>query len=222
MVSNILLLYFVGFCIVIIQCRDHLHQRPDQHKATPGWQEPGLWRPKWIMDREFYSNPDSKKITNDRIYFKLLNDRTVKFYTTKSRPLFEWFKPRKDSEKRLFESDETPDSKNPSTIAKKMISQRERIDGTWWMKDEAPKPQAIVKIETREGIDQSERMRHDTRCDWGKLDGYSAKFRKGRIYKYKGTKKGDGLPIGAYQAGTFIIRATTHRPLVSKDFLAFQ
>jgi len=85
---------------------DFLHQRPDQQKSSPGWQEPGLWRPKWIMDREFTS-AESKTVTRDRLYLRLKSDRTVKIYSQKSRPFLEWRKKTpKDEEnkkKKLFE-----------------------------------------------------------------------------------------------------------------------
>lgn len=84
-----------------------------------------------------------------------------------------------------------------------------------------PPTTAKIKIETREG-ESRERIRHETRCEWGKLDGYAAKFRAGVIYKYKGIKSVNGAPLGSYAAGTFLIRANVHRPLVGKDFQAFQ
>ncbi len=37
---------------------EFFHQRPDTHKSSPGWQEPGLWRPKWIVEREFFAAND--------------------------------------------------------------------------------------------------------------------------------------------------------------------
>lgn len=84
-----------------------------------------------------------------------------------------------------------------------------------------PPTTARVKIETREG-ENGERIRHETRCEWGKLDGYAAKFRTGLISKYKGVKSVNGVPIGSYKAGIFTIRSNVHRPLVSKEFQAFQ
>lgn len=48
----------------------------------------------------------------------------------------------------------------------------------------------------------------------------------GKILKFKGIKQdkksGDDIPIGEYEVGKFVMRANVHRPLVSKDFLAFQ
>ena len=75
-----------------------------------------------------------------------------------------------------------------------------------------------MTIETFENDD--EKIRHDCRCDWGKLDGYAPLFRAGKIIKYKMTP--NGIPIGTYVAGTFNIKVSPHRPIVSKDFLAFQ
>lgn len=50
---------------------DFFHQSPEQHKLTPGWQEPGLWRPRWIMDRVFY-NDEGEEEHRDRIHFKVV------------------------------------------------------------------------------------------------------------------------------------------------------
>lgn len=66
---------------------------------------------------------------------------------------------------------------------------------------------------------EKEKYRHDVRCDWGTLDTYVPKFRVGKILKYKIEA---GLPIGTTPVGTFTIKVSPHRPLVSKDFLAFQ
>ena len=52
------------------------------------------------------------------------------------------------------------------------------------------------------------------------LDGYAARFKVGKIFKYKMTEA--GVPLGTYQAGSFILRVNTHRPLVGKEFLAFE
>lgn len=77
------------------------------------WQEPGLWRPKWVMDREFIP-VENGPVKRDRVYFKLKSDRTIKVYDKKSRQLFEWRKKSRDAEKKkmLFETgtEEVPDT----------------------------------------------------------------------------------------------------------------
>ena len=89
---------------------EFMHQRPDQQKSSPGWQEPGLWRPKWVMEREFVekrSNGSEVVVARDRLYFRLKSDRTVKIFSRKSRPLLEWRRkaPREDEKKKkLFEA----------------------------------------------------------------------------------------------------------------------
>ena len=68
-------------------------------------------------------------------------------------------------------------------------------------------------------------MRHEARCEWGKLDGYAAKFKRGKLYRSRSseiTGKANAIPLGMYNAGTFVIRVSPHRPMLSKDFLAFQ
>lgn len=93
------------------------------------------------------------------------------------------------------------------------------IDGTWWWKDEGVL--GLVKLEVREGKEDSDRTRHDIRCEWGNLDGYAANFRKrGKVLKYKMTSA--GVPIGEYPIGSFTIRVSPHRPMVSKEYIAFQ
>jgi len=97
------------------------------------------------------------------------------------------------------------------------------VDGTWWWQDAAPLPQGKVKLETREldkKDNKKEMIRHDIRCDWGVLDGYAARFRRGKIYKYKMTEA--GIPVGTYAVGSFSIKVSPHRPLISKDYMAFQ
>lgn len=205
---------------------EFMHQRPDQHKSFPGWQEPGLWRPKWVMEREFYAT-EGCKAYKDRLYLKLKPDRTVYLYGPRKRPLLEIFKKvtTKVAEKKksLFEkgTEGAPDKSEELTSYHEMQKELYSADGSWSFTDEAPLPSAKIQIETKEGTDRS-RVRHESRCEWGTMDGYAAKFKRGRIYKFKGVQKGSDIPLGKYVAGTFTIRANGQRPLVSKDFLAFQ
>ena len=210
------------------------HQSPEQYKLSLGWQEPGLWRPKWVMDRVF-EDKDGKVTKTDRLYFKLKNDRTMKIFKQANRPLFEMSKKKTDEKeekrKNLFE---TGDEKleTPEELFKKGKVESQAaffdVDGTWWWQDAAPLNGGKVKMETREDIDPNEgkprgakeKIMHDVNCMWGALDGYAAKFRKGKLLKYRLTEQ--GVPLGTIPVGSFKIRVVTHRPLVSKDFMAFQ
>lgn len=220
-----------------------MHQAPDQFKLSPGWQEPGLWRPRWIMDREFYEDIEEeegndvevkgkgkdnsahgKKLKRDRVFFKLKSDRTMKIYRSDNRPILEFFKKKKEGEKKknLFESGTEEMASIEEQIqagAAKLDESYYNIDGTWWWQDGAPLNQGKVKLETREGKEKVKYL-HDVKCDWGVLDGYAAKFRRGKISKYKMTD--NGVPLGTTPIGTFTIRVCPHRPLVSKDYVAFQ
>ena len=91
------------------------------------------------------------------------------------------------------------------------------VEGTWWWKDEIPLNQGHIKLETRDG---DEKFLHDIRCDWGSVDPYAAKFRRGKILKYTFNER--GLPLQMQECGTFTIRASPHRPMISKDFIAFE
>ena len=68
--------------------------------------------------------------------------------------------------------------------------------------------------------ENDKRTRHECRFRWGKLDGYAPLFREGKIMKYK--QSAGGLPLGTRDVGTFIIKVSPHRPIISKDFLAYQ
>ena len=102
------------------------------------------------------------------------------------------------------------------------------VDGTWWWQDAAALNGGKVKIETKEEVVPAEgkpegikeKIMHDVNIMWGNLDGYAAKFRKGKILKYRMTEA--GVPLGTIPAGHFKVRVVTHRPLVSKDFMAYQ
>lgn len=212
------------------------HQNANKYKTNPGWQEPGLWRPKWVMDRDF-EDENGEESGHDRLYLKLKSDRTIKIYTSKSRPKFQWFKKTAKSlagkKKNLFESGDEKLLDTESQI--NMLQQEQEAlyntDGTWWWQDESPNPTGKVKLETYESNSQNykvadgddedidKRLLHEGRCDWGSLDGYAANFRRGKIVQYKLQK---GIPLGTYKVGTWSMRANAHRPLVSKDFLAFQ
>lgn len=254
------------------------HQAPDQYKLQAGWQEPGLWRPRWVMDREFDVHDDddddnddiendndkaeesgkakgfaskflkTSKVTSDsisststkkknvqprrdRVYLRLKSDRTVKVFKRSNRPLLEIFKKKEKGEKKknLFETGNEEMASFEEQInagATKLDDSFYDLDGTWWFQDAAPLPQGKIKIETREGKGKDVyKLRHDARCDWGTLDGYAAMFRSaGKIVKYKMgfDSLGVPLPVGEKVVGRFTLRVSPHRPLVSKDYVAFQ
>ena len=219
-------LLLLSLLAVCLEGKKFLHQRPDQHKSYPGWQEPGLWRPRWVLDREFDAT-ETSKAHKDRLYLKLKPDRTVSIYSARKRPWLQWLKSGTKStgpdtsKKNLFEANTA--GTEPSiddSIQEDLYS----AEGTWSFADEAPMPTGRVIIETKErSADGSVmRIRHECRCDWGRLDDYAARFRRGRLFKYKGVQRGSDVPIGKYAAGTFRLRANVQRPLVSKEFLAFQ
>lgn len=197
------------------------HQPVDTHKLSPGWQEPGLWRPRWIMDRTFLEkNGNTTTTFKDRLYFRLKPDKTMKVYKSQDRPLFQMFKAppqEKKQKKKLFETgdEEVLTMEQQIKKMKKMEETLEDVDGAWWW--QAALNHAVVKLETTE---KAEKIRHDGSFSWGKSDQYAALFRRGKILKYKMTPQ--GVPYGDYEVGHFSIRVTTHRPMVSKDFLAFQ
>ncbi len=222
--------------------------------------EPGLWRPRWIMDRIFVDD-DGHEEYRDRLYFKLNIDRTMKIYKSGGRPLLEIgntkvasprarSRPRKRGKgavekkqkgKPLFESDENDEEdlvtqRRKAQEASKVgnyVEDMDDIDGTWWWADAAPMNYAQVKLETRERSESGsmEKVRHEVLSDWGNLDSYAFNFRRGKIMKNRGgdenKTKGLGrgkapIPLGSEMVGTFGIRVSPHRPMVSKDFLAFQ
>jgi len=178
------------------------------------------------MDREFDDEEDTKKYPK-RIYFRMKNDKSIKIFNTEGRPKLELFRIKKESEKKkkLFETgDEKVMTTEEAIRARRKAAlavEKEKVDGAWTWADAAPLNQAKVTIETREsGSSEEDRIRHDVRCDWGKMDGYAPLFRQGKIVKYKVTPK--GIPVGTFTAGTFTLKVSPHRPIVSKDFLAFQ
>jgi hypothetical protein len=223
--------------------QNFFHQSPEQHKLAPGWQEPGLWRPQWIMDRVFY-NDDGIEEYRDRLHFNLKIDRTIAIKKSENRRLLEIGKVTsgaagrhasrrgpggggKEKKKKLFEAS---DDDTDDVVAKReALKETEKpagdeyydVDGTWWWQDAAPMNYAKIKLETREVDERDgsiEKIRHEVLSDWGNLDGYAFNFRRGKIIK----NKGNGPQIGSKIVGTFTVKVSPHRPMVSKDFLAFQ
>lgn len=105
------------------------------------------------MERVF-TNAEGEVEKEDRIYFKLKPDRTMKIYKSQGRPFLEVFKKTTEAEKKkkLFEA-----GSEQSEEFKKQFSDQKvddayfDIDGTWWWQDAAPLNQGKVKLETREG-----------------------------------------------------------------------
>lgn len=178
------------------------------------------------MDRYFDADPEEKNSTpkRDRIYFRLKQDHSVKIFKSDRRPFLEMAKPegekKEKKKKKLFETgDEEVKSFKDQFKASKIDRSFYEVDGVWAWKDGAPRKVSQVQIETREGSGK-EKIMHDVVCEWGSFDQYAAKFREGKILKYKMSKT--GLPLGTKQIGSFSIRVSPHRPLVSKEFMAFQ
>ena len=213
----LLVLFFVAEAAFAAQ--KFFHQSVDQHKLAPGWQEPGLWRPRWIMDRVFH-NDDGTETSRDRLYFKLKMDRTMQISRSNKRPLLEIM--------RKSDSVQTGGGGGVNEKSQQKTSQEgqedefeKNVDGTWWWQDGSPLNFAYVKMETRERGDKGEleKIRHDVLADWGTLDGYAFNFRRGKIIISTSVA---GLPVGSKVVGSFSVKVSPHRPLVSKDFMAFQ
>ena len=86
---------------------DFFHTSPDPANFQAGWQEPGLWRPKWIMERTFIDKTTGKVLKKDKVVFKLKQDRTMKiFHGRAKRPFLEIMKRKNTEEKKrkLFET----------------------------------------------------------------------------------------------------------------------
>jgi hypothetical protein len=79
---------------------------------------------------------------------------------------------------------------------------------------------AELRSKPRKKGGEREKIHHVAKMNQGKLDPYACVFEPGKIFKYKTTKA--GIPLGTYEVGEFMIYPSPHRPLVSKDFQAFQ
>lgn len=216
---------------------DYYHQPPlDEDPSERIMYEPGFWRPRWIMDRQLFAEDGKGKIKFDRLYFKMNSDKSIRIFSSKRRPWLDWLKFKTAPQKLFSEtslgggSSNSSGSRNsnrnggqPNVAAQKqkLLKSLFKVDGTWDWTDDDLLGVAKVKIETREGPNRL-RVLHDIWSDWGSIDGYAALFRKGDIFKFKGMKYEDDLPLGKYLAGHCIIRANVHRPLISKEFQAFQ
>lgn len=182
--------------------------------SIKGWQEPGLWRPKFILER--YFDEDEGEGFKERIYFKLKNDKTIQVFKPENRPKFELFKPKREIEmkKKLFVGTNDDDDVK-STISNRKQEERRPIDGSWDWKNGAPMEYSKLQFQI---VENGVKVRHECRFKWGKLDGYAPLFKEGKILKPSQT----GPPLATYNAGTFVIKVSPHRPIISKDYLAYQ
>jgi hypothetical protein len=101
------------------------------------------------------------------------------------------------------------------------------VDGTWFLEVEGDGGTGqsllshMLKMEIVEGTgDTKETKRHDVRFDYCKLDRYASVFRRGNIFKYVCLVP--GVPTDTKLIGTFAISVSPHRPMVSKEYMAFQ
>lgn len=201
----------------------------------PGWQEPGLWRPRWFLYRTIIdeSNP-TKKPKTERFCLKLNSDRTLLAYRLPHRKLIDWRDPKVIEDTKLNDSP-AAGLKQPED----MVASR---DGTWWwqdnkdgtgsikieVKEKVPKKVKRINedgeiIEEEEELGFGNLIRYETDITFGKvLDPYAIYFENGAVYKYKDARTRAGVPIGTKLIGSFSVAANPQRPLISKDFMAFQ
>ena len=199
-----------------------------------GWQEPGIWRPKWYLYRNIVDSNDPSKVKTERLCIKFNSDRTLKIFRPEYRKLVDWRDP-----KTMAEEIKLNDSPNVPTSAEDVASAK---DGTWWwqdnkdgtgsvkleIKNKIPRKTRITNSEGEisvedEDLGLSNVMIHETTLTFGKLlDPYAVYFRDGFVSEYKDQKSKSGLPVGTKKTGFFSIRANANRPLLSKEFLAFQ
>ena len=157
---------------------DYFHAPQDMPQFQPGWMEPGLWRPKWIMERTFVDPESGKVVKKDKLIFKLKQDRTMKIYDQNRRPFLELWKkknPEDEKKRKLFETGQEEAVNSIDDQIKKKLDTKE-YEGTWWFRDETPLKTGHVKLETKESaFGAEEKILHDVRCEWGNIDKYAAK-----------------------------------------------
>ena len=180
----------------------------DLMKLGEGWMEPGLWRPNFILDRSYLGDGDGK-VLSDRIRIKLRQDKTLRLLNKHSRPKisFLWFG--RQATNRDIAIDESKQAGLPSS---------NRIDGAWSFKDVMTANYGEVKFDILES--DGDRIRHETITRWGQLDGYAAKMRDGIMYKYKFTER--GIPLAPVPVGSFSVKVSPHRPILSRNFAPFE
>lgn len=188
----------------------HTTKREQTFKNADGERMPGLMRPLWVMDREFYPT-ETSPARKDRIYLKLQNNFTVQLLG-KKRPWLELWKKRTATKvTNIFASNKGIKDENLYDS-----------DGTWSLDTTENKlPVYKIVIETNEGPKEG-RFSYEARCSFGRMDGYAAFFQRGTFFRYKGSMNGMDLMIGKFKAGTFSLRSNIHRPILSKDFLAIE
>ena len=94
----------------------------DQHKFNKGWQEPGLWRPKWIVER-YFEDEEGNFVMKDKFRVQLKSDKSIKIYRSSSRPWLEIFKRKDESQKtqrkkKLFETGDEMQNESKEAKAK--------------------------------------------------------------------------------------------------------
>jgi hypothetical protein len=111
--------------------------------------EPGFWRPRWIMDREFFGH-SGEKTKKDRLYFKMCSDRTIRIFNPSSKKISDlWFKRRQDS--KLVADLGLNNSKEWAAAREQQLKSLFGADGSWSWSSEEISGIAEVRIETKEG-----------------------------------------------------------------------
>jgi hypothetical protein len=144
----------IFLCIYVVSVQGagpgYFHQLQENQQYIKGWNEPGLWRPKWIMERRFYATEDEKAST-DKVVLRLNNDRSVTVYHQHDKRKFVDFGNGevKEAKKKLFKKD-LFEKDDPTSGAQRFMraAKAHRSDGVWTWETYYPKPRAKVEIGT--------------------------------------------------------------------------
>jgi hypothetical protein len=107
---------------------------------------------------------------------------------------------------------------------KKLLEKKQlyNVDGTFSSELDSPTWMRLKADVKEHDKDHREiRTRYELSYTWGKIDPMAQKFSLGRIYRFP-DKRDTFKRVGAYLAGVISVTANPHRPVIGKDFLAFQ
>jgi hypothetical protein len=159
-------------------------------KLSAGWQEVGLVRPKFMIQRKFFANPAANKPAfSDRIRIRFCEDRSVCLYG-KHRP---WISLHPFSDPKYLSMLRTSALALANEDVGKDVAGRAPVteiqDGAWNFKNGFNARQPDIEFDVNSHTTKR-REHHFSTLNWGQIDEVAANIAPGRIFTYKYTKRG--------------------------------
>jgi hypothetical protein len=228
----------------------HVLPNNPMQKLNKGWQQPGLMRPKYIVTRRFseqrcelvegdnsrpkrslfnslfrrvpYGDSDVVPGFADKVRLRFMEDKSVLVYG-RHRP---WVSLAPFVDPRVSAAYTLASFLHNNQDQGRLNGMSEILDGAWDCRSAFDAGRPDLQFDIHQHASPNRRREHHfSTVSWddSQVDDMAATIMPGRIFTYQlNSWRGMPVPAGYKQIGSFSVKFSPHRPMVSKEFQAFQ